>query len=70
YAAPFPHARFVYPDAGRLWRTMRVLIDKGGLPLASGSPRALIESVFGAEAIAYPPGLDDSALRAEAKRQA
>ncbi|WP_170182032.1 CRISPR-associated helicase Cas3' [Phreatobacter stygius] len=70
YDVPFPYARFVYPDAGQLWRTMRVLTDKGGLTLASGSPRDLIEPVFGAKAVAHPPGLDDSALRAEAKRQA
>ncbi|MBN8943565.1 MAG: CRISPR-associated helicase Cas3' [Rhizobiales bacterium] len=70
YAGPFPHARFVYPDAGQLWRTMRILTDKRGLPLASGSARALIEPVFGGQVLDVPPAIDVISMNAEAERLA
>lgn len=70
YSAPFPNARHVYPDAGQLWRTMKILTDKGGLPLASGSPRDLIEPVFGDDALATPAALKAVSAEADAKRQA
>jgi CRISPR-associated endonuclease/helicase Cas3 len=70
FAKPFPDGQYVYPDAGQLWRTMRVLTDHGGLPLATRSPRDLIEPVFGEDGIAYPPALDAASAKADAKRQA
>lgn len=70
YASPFQNAQYVYPDAGQLWRTMKVLTDKGGLPLASGSPRDLIEPVFGDDAIDHPAALDAASAKADAEGQA
>lgn len=69
YAKPFPNAQYVYPDAGQLWRTMKVLTDKGGLPLSTGSPRDLIELVFRDDAMAHPPALDVASAKADAERQ-
>jgi CRISPR-associated endonuclease/helicase Cas3 len=70
FSAGFPIAQYVYPDAGQLWRTMRVLTQAGGLPLLSGSPRDLIEPVFGQDPIDFPASLDAIASKAQAKRQA
>lgn len=69
YARPFPNAQYVYPDAGQLWRTLKVLTDKGGLRLSSGSPRDLIEPVFRDDAMAHPPALDAASAKADAERQ-
>ena len=70
YARAFPAAAFVYADLGQLWRTMRVVELRGGLPLASASPRDLIEAVFGGDPIAAPPAIEAAGMSAEAKRQA
>lgn len=70
YARVFPSGRYVYPHAGQLWRTMRVLTDQTGLPLGTGSPRELIEPVFGDEALVVPEPLERASGVAEAKRLA
>ena len=70
FSAVFPIAQYVYPDAGQLWRTMKILTEMGGLPLHSGSPRDLIEPVFGQNPIDFPAGLELIASKAQAKRQA
>jgi CRISPR-associated endonuclease/helicase Cas3 len=69
YSALFPTGQYVYPDVGQLWRTQKVLSDVGGLPLRSLSPRALIEPVFGEDALELPAALADPSLRAEIKRK-
>jgi CRISPR-associated endonuclease/helicase Cas3 len=69
YAKLFPSGQYVYPDVGQLWRTQRVLEVAGGLNLASGSPRDLIEPVFGRDAINIPPALEAQMLKAEGQRQ-
>ncbi|MDR3439164.1 CRISPR-associated helicase Cas3' [Telmatospirillum sp.] len=68
YGALFPSGQYVYPDAGQLWRTLSVLQTAGGLPLKSGSPRDLIEPVFGPDSLETPGPLDEISRRAEAKR--
>jgi CRISPR-associated endonuclease/helicase Cas3 len=64
YEGAFPRAAFVYPHHGRLWLTMKVLLDAGGLNLASASPRDLIERVYAADA-AIPSGLEQPSGKAE-----
>lgn len=66
YAALFPAGQRVYPHTGQLWRTMRTVETANGLPLLSGSPRDLIEPVFGVDATAFPPSLDPASQKAEA----
>ncbi len=70
FARPFPAASHVYPDAGQLWRTMRVLTDRNGLPLETASPRDLIEPVFGETAIETPAALEPISVQAAGARQA
>ncbi len=70
YSAMFPTGCYVYPDVGQLWRTQKLLQDFGGLPLASRSPRDLIEPVFGDSQIATPDTLDPASDAAQAKGQA
>ncbi|OIQ90139.1 CRISPR-associated endonuclease/helicase Cas3 [mine drainage metagenome] len=70
YGALFKSGQYVYPDAGQLWRTLRVLKTMGGLVLASASPRALIEPVFGDNPGDGPPALEKIGLKAQAKRDA
>ncbi len=64
YARMFPKAQYVYPDHGRLWLTMRSV--KGGINLASGTPRDLIETVFD-DAPNLPAPLDAVSLKAYGK---
>lgn len=68
YARSFPRATHVYNDTGQLWRTMRIA-EAQGLRLASGSPRALIEPVFGADSLPTPAALDRASDEARAERQ-
>jgi CRISPR-associated endonuclease/helicase Cas3 len=70
YAAVFPVGRHVYPDVGQLWRTQRLLEAFGGLPLASRSPRDLIEPVFGDDRVPIPDALVPASQAAEAKDHA
>jgi CRISPR-associated endonuclease/helicase Cas3 len=63
FAAMFPKGQYFYADHGQLWLTMRHMLDRGGLILASRSPREPIESVF-AEDQAIPEGLRDISGRA------
>jgi CRISPR-associated endonuclease/helicase Cas3 len=67
YAAMFPTGQYVYPDVGQLWRTQKLIQDLGGLPLASRSPRDLIEPVFGDDAIDIPEALIPASDAAQGK---
>lgn len=62
FKAVFPKAAAVYAHHGQLWLTARSLLP-GAFKMPDDA-RALIESVFGAEAD-IPPGLDANALAAE-----
>ena len=53
---------FVYPDHGRLWRTM-MLLREHGMKLPEGT-RLLIEGVYGRDSIEIPEGLAGSTKRA------
>lgn len=53
YASMFPRAAFVYAAHGRLHLGLKRLLAEG-LNLASGDPRALLESVLGADADPHP----------------
>ena len=66
YEAAFPRGAFVYPHHGRLWLTMKSLLESGGLNLASGSPRDLIERVY-ADVTEIPPDLHTPSGKAEGK---
>jgi CRISPR-associated endonuclease/helicase Cas3 len=68
YARPFPKGQYVYPDSGQLWRTLKVLDESSGLPLRAGSPRDLIEPVFGECPVETPATLEAASQVAEAKR--
>ncbi|ESQ74771.1 CRISPR-associated helicase/endonuclease Cas3 [Asticcacaulis sp. AC402] len=69
YSALFPKGQYVYPNVGQLWRTMRVITRAGGLMLQSGSPRDLIEPVFGDD-LDIPPTLEAQSQKAESQGQA
>ena len=49
YADAFPVAQWVYPAHGRLWRGARRIEMDGGLRLASGRPRDLLDWVYAEE---------------------
>ena len=70
YAAMFPTGQYVYPDVGHLWRTQKLLQELGGLPLASRSPRDLIEPVFGDDPISIPDVLIPASDAAQGKGHA
>jgi CRISPR-associated endonuclease/helicase Cas3 len=70
YAKPFEHAQWVYPDHATLWRTMKLLLEEDGLNLESRSPRALIETIYGAARVEPPPALAARDDEAEARLQA
>lgn len=59
YSALFPRAAFVYPNPAQLWRSARLLVDRGGFTLPDEA-RTLIEDVFGADALPAPPALDEA----------
>ncbi len=61
-SAACPGTEFVYADAGVLWRTVRVLEDRGSID-SPGGLRSLIESVYGASDV--PPALQASADKAQ-----
>ncbi|MDS4057549.1 MAG: CRISPR-associated helicase Cas3' [Candidatus Contendobacter sp.] len=63
YSALFPRAAFVYPNPAQLWRTARLLEERGGFTLPDEA-RELIEEVFGAVALPAPTALDDADLKA------
>jgi len=64
YANTFPRGQYVYPDHGKLWLTMKSLLDAGGLNLASANPRDLIERVYDGEGD-IPEGLQSVSGRAQ-----
>lgn len=62
YAALFPKAKYVYPDAGKLWLAARALQEAGCIitPGTTGQPgavRSLVEAVYGAGDEAVPEPL-------------
>ncbi|MBG0774937.1 MAG: CRISPR-associated helicase Cas3' [Desulfovibrionaceae bacterium] len=69
YAAFFSRGRWVYPVHGVLWRTARVLLERGGLDLP-GDARALVEAVHGDDAVEVPEGLARRDIRAEGELRA
>jgi CRISPR-associated endonuclease/helicase Cas3 len=69
YETPFPGAAHVYPDHARLWRTARLLKDRGGIAMPDDA-RLLIEGVYGEEVVAAPAALEASAIRAQGAGQA
>jgi len=60
----FPRAGAVYPHAGRLWLTARMLARLGRIRMPDDA-RPLIEGVYGASAEPLPEGLEDASFRAE-----
>jgi len=56
YSRYFPRAAYVYPDAGQLWRSARVLNDEGAIRIPEGA-RDLIERVYGDAAESLPETL-------------
>jgi len=63
YKTLFPKAHYVYPDTLILWRTARLLGEKGGWRMPEDA-RDLLEFVYD-EAGDIPPGLADASLAAE-----
>lgn len=62
YAALFPKACYVYPDAGKLWLGARALLTAGcistpGKPGEPGAVRELVEAVYGADVESVPTQL-------------
>ncbi len=68
YQSVFPRASHVYPSHGQLWQTAKLLTDRGGWRLPADA-RALIEGVYGTEAIS-PTGLErrDQSAETQAKK--
>jgi CRISPR-associated endonuclease/helicase Cas3 len=61
----FPRAGGIYPNHARLWLTAKLLAEKGVIATPDDS-RALIEAVYGGNAIAAaPPALERMGLEAE-----
>ncbi|BAO44426.1 CRISPR-associated helicase/endonuclease Cas3 [Thiolapillus brandeum] len=63
YKAFFPKAHYVYPDTLILWRTARLLQEKGGWRMPEDA-RDLLEFVYN-EVGDIPPGLADASLAVE-----
>ncbi len=59
YRALLPRASFVYPNPAQLWRSARLLVDRGGFTLPDEA-RVLIEDVFGSDALSAPAALDEA----------
>ncbi|MBA1262327.1 CRISPR-associated helicase Cas3' [Stutzerimonas stutzeri] len=72
YAALFPKACHVYPDAGKLWLGARALLKAGcivspGESGQSGAVRELVEAVYGEEVDAVPDKLQKASRDQEGK---
>lgn len=72
YAALFPKACFVYPNAGRLWLGARALLHAGCIvsPGEQGQPgavRELVEAVYGEATEAIPEQLQRASREQEGK---
>ncbi|CBL44341.1 predicted CRISPR-associated helicase Cas3 [gamma proteobacterium HdN1] len=62
YSSLFPKACYVYPDAGKLWRGARALMNAGciispGEQGQAGAVRELVEAVYGRDVEAVPDNL-------------
>lgn len=71
YAALFPKGQYVYPDIGKLWLTLKSLLEVGkivspGMVGEAGSVRSLIEAVYD-ETAELPAGLQAASRKSEAK---
>jgi CRISPR-associated endonuclease/helicase Cas3 len=66
----FPRASGIYPNHARLWLTAKLLAEKGAV-VTPGESRALIEAVYGEDAIAdAPAALERIGLAAEGEDHA
>jgi CRISPR-associated endonuclease/helicase Cas3 len=75
YSAVFPKAAYVYEDHGRLWLTLRALLEAGSIETPGeigqpGSVRLLVEAEYGEEGQVVPSGLWRSSRDAAGKRRA
>ncbi|MBV1928101.1 MAG: CRISPR-associated helicase Cas3', partial [Gammaproteobacteria bacterium] len=68
FKSTFPKAHYVYPHTLLLWRTMKILQQKGGWRMPEDA-RALLEFVYD-EGGEIPEGLDQSSLEAEGENRA
>lgn len=58
YADLFPKGKFVYPHAGHLWRTMKVLKEKGRIRIPEEA-RSLLDAVYREADLQHPATRDD-----------
>jgi CRISPR-associated endonuclease/helicase Cas3 len=58
YADLFPKGKFVYPHAGHLWRTMKVLKEKGRIHIPEEA-RSLLDAVYREADLQHPTTQDD-----------
>ena len=69
YSLAFPRASRVYYHHGELWRTARLLKERGGW-IFPDDARTLIEGVYGEDAEPVPEELFASCIQAEGQRSA
>lgn len=69
YSEMFPLTGKVYPHTGQLWRTARLLKQKGKLEMPGGA-RELIEGVYSEEGEPFPEALDQASWEAEGEQYA
>ena len=65
YETLFPRGSWVYPNHGQLWRTARLLKERGGFRVPE-DVRELTEGVFSEESV-IPEGLLEQTFKAEGK---
>jgi len=68
FKSTFPKAHYVYPHTLLLWRTMKILQQKGGWRMPEEA-RELLEFVYD-DSGDIPDGLDQSSLEAEGENRA
>ena len=66
YKRLFPGAAYVYPEVDVLWRTAHVLDAYGTIQLPEKA-RAMIESVYGADAMPVPDAINRAAQEAKSQ---
>jgi hypothetical protein len=76
-APVLPKTNYVYKDAALLWRSAKAIFDAGKIvsrtslecaPVESGEVRALAEAVYGEDALAIPPSLEEAENKALGSR--
>jgi CRISPR-associated endonuclease/helicase Cas3 len=75
YSAVFPKAAYVYDDHGKLWLTLRALLQSGTIETPgelgqANSVRSLVEAVYGNAAQPTPTGLWSATRDAAGRRRA